>query len=152
MSTLRSFSRSFAQIAVIGIALGAVAFTALPVQAAPKLGPSLNLGLEVAKPQVQQQGQQQQGQQLQMKKFGPHHDEDDYYWCLTNKQIRKGLWKAGFDDIDFVKELKHHRVRVEAYYEEDGWVYSMRIDRCEGEVDQIKPLYEYDDFDIDFDF
>jgi hypothetical protein len=57
---------------------------------------------------------------------------------------------AGFDDIDFVKELKHDRVRVEALYDDDGWYYSMRIDRCDGEVDQIKPLYEADTFDIDF--
>jgi hypothetical protein len=103
------------------------------------------------KPQVQLQQDAGDGTQVQMKKFGYDDDDyDDYDWCLTNKQIRKGLKKADFDEIDFVKELKHHRVRVEALYEGDGWVYSMRIDRCDGEVDQIKPLYEYDDFDIDF--
>lgn len=69
--------------------------------------------------------------------------------CLTNKQIRKGLSKAGFEDIEFVKELKKKRVRVEALYE-DGWVYSMRVDRCDREVDQIEALYEEDDFDIEF--
>jgi hypothetical protein len=61
--------------------------------------------------------------------------------CLTNKQIRRGLAQVGFEDIDFVKELKGHRVRVEALYQ-DGWVYSLRVDRCDRSVDQIKPLYE----------
>ena len=64
----------------------------------------------------------------------------------------RGLKKAGFEEIDFVKELKQKRVRVEALYEDDGWVYSMRIDRCDGDVDQIKPLYEYDEFDFDIEF
>jgi hypothetical protein len=151
MTSLRSLLKSASRIAIVGVAAGAVAFAALPAQAAgPSLGTSLDLGLDVAKPQVQQQ----QGQgQMQMKKFG-YDDDDDDYWCadLSNKQIRKGLKKTDFDEIDFVKELKHDRVRVEALYEGDGWVYSMRIDRCDGEVDQIKPLYEYEDFDIDFDF
>lgn len=143
MLSLRSYAKSFSRLAVIAVAAGTIAVTALPAQAAPQLGQSLNLGLEVTKPQAMQQ-------HLQMKKKSGSFD--DFFWCLTNKQIRKGLRKAGFDEIDFVKELKHHRVRVEALYEDDGWVYSMRIDRCDGEVDQIKPLYEYDDFDIDFDF
>lgn len=142
MLSLRSYAKSLSRLAVIAVAAGTIAVTALPAQAAPQLGQSLNLGLEVAKPQAMQQ--------LQMKKKSGGFD--DFFWCLTNKQIRKGLGKAGFDEIDFVKELKHHRVRVEALYEDDGWVYSMRIDRCDGEVDQIKPLYEYDDFYIDFDF
>jgi hypothetical protein len=140
--TSLSFLLKSARIAFVGVALGAVAFTAVPAQAAPSLGTTLNLDLSVVKPQGGEQT-------MQMKKFG---SGDDYSWCLTNKQIRKGLKKADFAEIDFVKELKHHRVRVEALYENDGWVYSMRIDRCDGEVDQIKPLYEYEDFDIDFDF
>jgi hypothetical protein len=144
--TILSFLKSTVRVAIVGIALGGVALTALPAQAAPQLGTSLQLAAP-AKPDAGQQT-------MQMKKFGADddYDYDDYHWCLTNKQIRKGLKKADFDEIDFVKELKHHRVRVEAYYEEDGWYYSMRIDRCTGEVDQIKPLYEADDFDIDFDF
>ena len=38
---------------------------------------------------------------MQMKKQGYDYDDDydydDYDWCLTNKQIRKGLKKADFD-------------------------------------------------------
>ncbi len=144
---------SLSRAAVVALAAGALAFTTLPAQAAPQLGGALQLEAPI-KPQLQLQQDGGSGQQTQMKKYGGYDDDDDYYddydWCLTNKQIRKGLKQADFDDIDFVKELKHHRVRVEALYEGDGWVYSMRIDRCDGEVDQIKPLYEAGDFDIDF--
>jgi hypothetical protein len=145
--------KSITRTAIVALAIGGVALAALPAQAAPTLGGALQLEAPI-KPQVQLQPDAGNGTQMQMKKFGgddyDDYDYDDYDWCLTNKQIRKGLKYADFDDIDFVKELKHHRVRVEALYEGDGWVYSMRIDRCDGEVDQIKPLYEAGDFEIDF--
>lgn len=145
-----TLAKSLSRIAILAAVAGGLALAAIPAQAAPTLGGSLSLGAPAA-PQVQQDAG---GTTTMMKKQGYGYDDDydydDYDWCLTNKEIRKGLKKAGFDDIDFVKELKHHRVRVEALYEDDGWVYSMRIDRCDGEVDQIKPLYEYEDFDIDF--
>lgn len=136
-----------ARVAVISFAAVGVAFAALPAQAAPSLGGTLQLDAPV-KPQMQIQADPNGGSQTQMKKY--EYDDDD--WCLTKKQVRKGLKKAGFDEIDFVKDLPKHRVRVEALYEDDGWYYSMRIDLCDGEVDRIKPLYEADDFDIDFDF
>jgi hypothetical protein len=129
------------RIAAIAVALVGMTLTTMPTQAAPSLGGSLQLDLGVAPPAGDNQ--------MLMKKYS---DDDDGYWCadLTNKQIRKGLKKADFDDIEFVKKLKHNRVRVHALFEEDGWVYAMRIDRCDGEVDQIEALYEADDFDIDF--
>ena len=133
------------RVAVLAIALSGVALTAVPAQAAPLDA----FKLELAAPQVDI------GAQTQMKTFVYDEDEeyDDYDWCLTNKQIRKGLKKADFDDIEFVQELKKHRVRVHALYEDDDWYYSMRIDRCTGEVDKIKrlyPAYDEDDFDIEF--
>jgi hypothetical protein len=136
------------RLAVIALTAG-VALATLPAQAAPSLGTTLQLEAPAA-PQADGDG----AATMMMKKGGEqsydYDDEDCDDWGLTNKQIRRGLHYAGFGEIDFVKELKHHRVRVEALYEEDGWVYSMRIDRCDGDVDQIKPLYEYDDFDIEF--
>jgi hypothetical protein len=115
--------KSLSRFAIIALAVTGVAMTAVPAQAAPQLGGSLQLDAPIA-PQVQQEG----GAQMQMKKFGGDDDYDyeDYDWCLKNKQIRKGLQYAGFDDIDFVKELKHNRVRVEALYEDDGWAGFIR--------------------------
>jgi hypothetical protein len=134
---------SILRIAAVAIAVIGIAATAVPAQAAPALGGSLELDFGVAPPAGDDQ--------VQFKKFGGDDDDDDWCYDLTNKQIRKGLRNAGFEDIDFIKDLSNNRVRVEALYEDDGWVYSMRIDRCDGDVDKIKALYEADDFDIDFD-
>ena len=131
------------RFAAIAVAVIGIAVSSLPAQAAPSLGGSLELDFGVAPPAGDDR--------TQFKKFGDDDDYDDD-WCydLSNKQIRKGLKNAGFEDIEFIKDLSNNRVRVEALFE-DGWVYSMRIDRCDGEVDKIKALYEADDFDIDFD-
>ncbi|MHB1109896.1 MAG: hypothetical protein ACYCZU_06230 [Devosia sp.] len=138
MTTILSTLKNTGRAAVLAIVLAGTALGAMPAQAAP-LG-AFKLELQAAP----------KGGEMQMKKFGY---EDDYDWCLTNRQIRKGLKKAGFTDIDFVQELKKHRVRVEALYLGDDWYYSMRINRCSGHVDKIKklyPAYEDDEFDIEF--
>lgn len=82
------------------------------------------------------------GQQLQqdMVKFG--YDEDDVDdWCASKGQIRNGLIRAGFNDMDIVDRLTNFRLRVEALYLADGWVYSMQVNRCTGEVSVISPIY-----------
>lgn len=68
--------------------------------------------------------------------------------CLTNRQIRRGLRDYGFEDIAVVRELSRNRVIVEALYEDD-WYYSMRVHRCRGYVDRVRPLYPADE---DFDY
>jgi hypothetical protein len=139
MTTILTTLKQTSRAAVLAIVLAGTALGAMPAEAKPLGGLKLELQLPKG------------GVQMQMKKFG--YDEDEYFWCLTNKQIRKGLKKAGFTDIEFVQELKKHRVRVEALYLGDDWYYSMRIDRCEGEVDKIKKLYPaYDDEDFDIEF
>ena len=138
MTTILSSFKSAGRAAVLAIVLAGTALAAAPAEAKP-LSP-FALELQAAPPQ---------GGETQMKKFG--YDED-YDWCLTNKQIRKGLKKYGFTDIDFVQELKKHRVRVEALYLGDDWYYSMRIDRCTGHVDKIKKLYPADEEEFDLEF
>lgn len=139
MTTILSTLKNTGRAAVLAIVLAGTVLAAAPVEAKP-------LGAFQLELQMPKKG----APELQMKKFGY---EDDYDWCLTNKQIRKGLKKAGFTEIDFVQELKKHRVRIEALYLGDDWYYSMRIDRCSGHVDKIKklyPAYEDDEFDIEF--
>lgn len=128
--------------AILSIALAGIALGALPAQAAPALGDTLALDFGITQPMVEQ------GRQLQtqMKQFGyDDHDVDD--WCLSNKKIRRGLIMANFDEIDFEDSLKQHRVRIEALYVADGWVYSMQVDRCTGELSVIKPIYLAADLD-----
>jgi hypothetical protein len=82
------------------------------------------------------------GQQLQtdMVKFG--YDEDDVDdWCAGRGDIRNGLVRAGFNDVDIADRLNGFRVRVEALYLSDGWFYSMIVNKCTGEVTRVAPIY-----------
>ena len=125
LNTLRQTGRA----AVLAVVLAGTALSAVPVQAAPLQGFSLDV-----KPQGGEN--QKQLQQYKKKDFGPN---DFFNWCLTDKQIRKGLINYGFEDVHIVDHLSKNRVRVEAAYDE--WYYSFRVNRCSGVVDKIKKLY-----------
>jgi hypothetical protein len=112
-------------------------FTALPTQAAtePTLKTvTLELGLTT--------DMITRGKQLQddMVKFGYEEDDVDN-WCASKGQIRNGLIRAGFNEMDVVDRLSNFRLRVEALYLADGWVYSMQVNRCTGEVGVLAPIY-----------
>src|SRR5690606_31759009 len=102
MTAFARFKTSLAALVVAGLAIGAVQAAGTTTVApaapmAPSLGETLTLDLGITQPMVQQR----QELQLQMQQFGyDEHELDD--WCLSKKQIRKGLIKANFDDIDFV--------------------------------------------------
>jgi hypothetical protein len=127
--------------AILALVLAGTAFSAAaPVQAAPLQG----FSLDVAPPKGGDQGMLKQ---FNNKSFGPN---DFFNWCLSDKQIRKGLYNYGFDDVEIVGHPSKNRVRVEAVWDE--WVYSFRVHRCTGIVDRIKKLYpvwEDDDYDDD---
>ena len=127
--TVLNMLRQTSRAAVLAVVLAGTAMTAVPVQAAPLQGFSLDI-----KPQGGEN--QKQFKQFKKKDFGPN---DFFNWCLTDKQIRKGLQNYGFDDVHIVDHLSKNRVRVEAAYDE--WYYSFRVNRCSGVVDKIKKLY-----------
>lgn len=131
LNTLRQTGRA----AVLAVVLAGTVLSSVPAQAAPNMG---GFSLEV-KPQG---GDQKQMQQYKKKGFGPN---DFFNWCLTDKQIRRGLKAYGFFEVEITDRLSKNRVRVEAGY--DDWYYSMRINRCSGVVDRIKKLYPVDDED-----
>lgn len=57
--------------------------------------------------------------------------------CLTNREIRRGLNRAGFDDIRFVDR---QGVRVKVIADFGRRTYSMTINRCTGRVSNIERL------------
>lgn len=57
--------------------------------------------------------------------------------CLTNREIRRGLRRAGFEDIVFVGQSGRW-VRIIAEWDGNGRDYSMRVNRCTGRVTDIK--------------
>jgi hypothetical protein len=126
--------------AILSLGLAGAAFAATATAAtAPAVEPTLtavtvDLGLTA--------DMITRGQTLQadMVKFG--YDEDDVDdWCAGKGDIRNGLVRAGFNDADVVDRLNGFRVRVEALYLADGWVYSMIVNKCTGEVTRVAPIY-----------
>ena len=113
LNTLKSTGRA----ALVAVALGATAFTAMPVQAAPQSSFSLQLN---------------GGNGMQ---FG---NDDFFNYCLTNKQIRYALQDYGFTKVQIVKKINDRKVVVVASYH--GVWYEMRVDRCTGKVDKVKKL------------
>src|SRR5690606_10283007 len=126
---------ALAQTSQAPTATEAPASAAAAAQSAPSLTElKLDLGLT---PNMIARGQQLQSD---MVAFG--YDEDDVdEWCASKRQIRNGLIRAGFNDMDIVDRMTQFRVRVEALYLSDGWVYSMLVNRCTGDVTVLSPIY-----------
>jgi hypothetical protein len=136
-----SFKATVAALMILPIA--GVSMAAMPVQpATPMLGADFKVDFGITE-DVLARGKQLQDDMIRM---GYDEDEVDD-WCLSKNQIRNGLVRAKFDDIDFVNGLTQYRVRVEALYEADGWIYSMIIDKCTGVVTMLAPIYAAVDVD-----
>ena len=110
---------------VVALALAGTAITTLPAQAAsPTFGFSLNLlggggggGIVL------------------------HFGDDNYFdLCYTNKQIIQGLNNRGYYKVKIVKESNSSN-KVWAIGRKYGDWFQMRVDRCNGKVDQVKQIY-----------
>jgi hypothetical protein len=124
MSTLKASGRA----AIVALTLGASVMAAAPAMAQPSFNFEFGIGSD-GKPSVG---------------FGV--DSDGYgrirpQVCLTDRQIIRGIRNEGYRDVQIVRELSRNRVGVIA---RDGrtW-YSMRVNRCTGEVDRIERLRRY---------
>jgi hypothetical protein len=137
VTTILSQIKTFGAAAIIATTLGATAITATPAfaQDAPPSGFSL---------QVPQGGgnQMEQGQgQGQVDTFGQGRydpDSDDFYYCLDNGEIRRGLQSYGFRRVRITREFRNDVVEAVAYWGRTQ--YSMRVDRCTGEVYRIRQI------------
>ena len=77
--------------------------------------------------------------------------------CLTNREIRRGLQRNGFENIQF---LDRRGVRVQVYAEFGRRAYILTINRCTGrvvDIDRVRRHRTFDDdfgpgFDLDFGF
>jgi hypothetical protein len=128
-------SAAIVSVALAGATLAQTTAATSPMPHTPSLTElTVDLGLT---PDMVTRGQQLQAD---MVKFG--YDEDDVDdWCASKRSIRDGLVRAGFNDADIVDRMTQFRVRVEALHLADGWVYSMLINRCTGEVTALAPIY-----------
>jgi hypothetical protein len=137
LTTLKSTGRA----ALVAVALGATAFTAVPAQAAPQN--SFSLQLNGGNGNSVQFGNNQGSVTL---RFG----NDFANYCLTNKQIRNALEDYGFRKVQIVKKINDRKVVVVARY--SGVWYEMRVDRCSGKVDKVKKLKKQNFYGNNFSF
>ena len=129
ISTLKKSGRA----AVVALAMGAVGLTAMPVQAASE--PSFNFQLGI-------------GNDGGVMGFDLNKKSKKGYFpikkCLTDRQVERGLEYYGFDDADVVRKLSKSRVLVVAEW--NNRYYSVTVDKCSGEVYNVKRLRRGYDF------
>jgi hypothetical protein len=129
MALLQSI-KTTGRAALVAVALGATAFTAMPVQAA---GPSGSFSIQLGN------GMSNNGMFFNKGGITLHFGDDDFFnFCLTDRQIERGLERHGFRSADVVKHLNNRKVLAVARY--SGSWYQLRVDRCSGKVDQVKKI------------
>lgn len=134
LSTLKKSGRA----ALVALALGTVSMTAMPAQAAPE--PSFNFQLGIGNDGGVM------GFEFGNKRNNSHNKWRPINRCLSDRQVERGLQRYGFDDADVVRSLSRTRVLVVAEW--NNRFYSMRVNKCSGEVSDVKRLRRgYDFFD-----
>lgn len=128
LSDFKTAGRAAFLAALLG--MGAMAATPVFAQGEPPTGLSLNVPDGGGDATTQRRSGEAQGQ------FNPGDDED--FYCLSNGEIRDGLEDYGFDRVRIRRNLGRDRVEVTAYWGRNQ--YSMRVDRCTGEVDRIRRI------------
>ena len=129
-----SLLKKSGRAALVAVAMGAVSMTAMPAQAAGG-EPSFNFQLGIGN------GGDVQGFELNKK------SKKGYYpikKCLSDRQVERGLQYYGFDDADVVRKLGKSRVLVVAEW--NNRYYSLTVDKCSGEVYNVKRLRRGYDF------
>lgn len=128
LSTLKKSGRA----ALVALAMGAVSMTAMPVQAAE---PNFNFQLGI-------------GNNGGVFGFELNNKNKKKYFpikkCLTNSQVENALEWYGFDDANVVKKLSKSKVLVIADW--NNKYYSMTVNKCTGEVYNVKKLKKGFDF------
>jgi hypothetical protein len=128
LSTLKKSGRA----ALVALAMGAVSMTAMPVQAAePNFNFQLGIGNDGGVMGFELNKKSKKG-------FFPIKK------CLSNSQVEHGLEWYGFDDANVVKKLSSSKVLVIAEW--NNRYYSMTVNKCTGEVYNVKRLKKGYDF------
>jgi hypothetical protein len=128
LQTIKTTGRA----ALVAAALGATALTAVPVQAAEPSGSfSLQFGPGSGGPMHFGEGFRFGNGNITLH-FG---DRNFFKFCLTNRQIERGLERRGFDHVRIVRSGERKVIAVGKWG--SRW-YEMRVDRCTGKVDHVK--------------
>ena len=121
--------KAIVRAAAFTIAAGSIALSCMPAQAQELSLDQFSLQLPGgAAPEENTFGTSRSGQSGQ-----------DFGWrCLSNREVRWGLTDYGFRRVEIVRNLRRERVAVEGQW--GNWLYSMRVDKCTGEVDRVEAV------------
>jgi hypothetical protein len=128
MTTTLSKFKSGARAGIVAVLLAAAALTATPTMAQPKIDFGIQFG----------GGGGGGGGGLSFE-FGTGGGGFSIGTCinrLSRGDIRRGLRRADFEDIEFIR-FTQRRAVVIAEWDEDGRDYRIDIDRCRGIVTDI---------------
>jgi hypothetical protein len=123
MTQILSRMKSTGRAAIIALALGASAVTAMPAQAQSG-NPSFNFQFGIQGGGDNFSYRFDNGRRLKRE-------------CLTNNEVRRGLRRLGWDNIRFVDR---RGVRVKVVADWGSRTYAMTINRCTGRVTDIERL------------
>ena len=132
MTMLQSKFKTTLSAAILAIALGAATVGVMPTQAQD--GPIANFSIQIP-------GGNGLGNNdgPVARRGGNHDDGQDYgFRCLTNREVRRGIASYGFSRVQVTREFRRDRVEVAGQY--GNWLYSMRVDKCSGEVDRVQRI------------
>jgi hypothetical protein len=130
--------KSVGRAVLVALVLGSTAMVAAPAQAQP--GPSLNFHIGPGGP-VFSFGWGGSGPGWGP---GPGWGGPGSGWgsgpsyCLNNAQISQYLRSNGWRNVDVKNNVGNNRVRVVARW--NGQWYQMRVNRCNGQVDNVQHL------------
>lgn len=129
MTPIRNHFKTISRAVVVAVALSAGGIAIAPAAMAQDAIGGFSLQVPG------NQGQETQRSQT----FGQGNHNDGYgFRCLTNREVRRGIAAYGFSRVEISRELSRDRVEVRAVYR--NWLYSMRVDKCTGEVTRIRPI------------
>lgn len=146
MTTFLSHFKTLGAAALIAATLGTAGLAVTPAlaQGEPPTGFSLNVpggnGNDTMRPQSG-------APESATGTYNP--DTDDFDYCLEDREIVQGLRDYGFQRVRIVRYLRGERVEVTAYWGRNQ--YSMRVDRCTGQVDRVR-LLRRSGFGLQFNF
>lgn len=155
MTPILSSVMKSGRIAIVALTLGAATITAMPAQAQSQSEPSINfqLGLGNGKSGGSMSfstESQRGGMQFNQ---GKNHGRVIIDECLTNRQVERGLRDYGFRNVDVVRNLGRDRVLAVASWRNRD--YSMKVDKCSGQVYDVKRLKKFrgqPGFNLQFNF
>ena len=58
--------------------------------------------------------------------------------CMSNSEVRRAIAANGYRGVEIRGDLPRDRVEVAG--QNGNWLYSMRVDKCSGEVDRVQRI------------